>query len=209
MTRTSYKVREFDLGGLYGISDETLEMHFGLYEGYVKQTNLLNEKISGLVGEGRVDKEAFPDYSELNRRLGFEYNGMVLHELYFGNLRRGGSDDRPPRNSAFRKATEASFGDHEIWKADFASLGAMRGVGWVICYQDPGTGALSNHWIDLHEAGNVSGFRPLLVMDVWEHAYLLDYKPADRPRYIGAFFANVDWEAVDQRIPAADLASSA
>jgi Fe-Mn family superoxide dismutase len=175
----------------------------------VKQTNLLNEKLAAMVGEGKVNKEEFPDYSELNRRLGFEYNGMVLHEMYFGNLRKGGAGDAPESNSAFRRATEARFGDHEIWKADFTSLGEMRGVGWVICYQDPRTGSLSNHWIELHADGNISGFRPILVMDVWEHAYLLDYKPADRGRYIEAFFANVDWDAVEKRIEPAELASTA
>jgi Fe-Mn family superoxide dismutase len=87
-----------------------------------------------------------------------------------------------------------------VWKADFVGIGKMRGVGWAICYQNPANGALSNHWISLHEVGNVAGFQPVLVMDVWEHAYLLDYKPADRPKYIEAFFSNIDWQAVEGRI---------
>jgi Fe-Mn family superoxide dismutase len=76
----------------------------------------------------------------------------------------------------------------------------MRGVGWAIAYQDPKTGRISNHWITLHEDGNVAGYKPILVMDVWEHAFLLDYKPADRPKYIEAFFANVDWKAAESRL---------
>jgi Fe-Mn family superoxide dismutase len=76
----------------------------------------------------------------------------------------------------------------------------MRGVGWAICYENPANGALSNHWITLHETGNVAGFNPVLVMDVWEHAYLLDYKPADRPKYIEAFLSNVDWARADKRL---------
>jgi Fe-Mn family superoxide dismutase len=76
----------------------------------------------------------------------------------------------------------------------------MRGVGWVICYQDPSRGRLTNHWISLHEIGHLAGFLPVLVMDMWEHAFLLDYKPADRAKYIDAFFANVDWDAVDERL---------
>jgi len=143
-----------------------------------------------------------PAYSELTRRLGFEYNGMVLHEYYFGNLRRHG-DGEPPRDAAFRRAAEASFGRYELWKTDFVSVGKMRGVGWAICYQDPANGRLSNHWVTLHEVGNVAGFTPILVMDVWEHAFLLDYKPAERPKYIEAFFANVDWRTVDARLRAA------
>jgi Fe-Mn family superoxide dismutase len=195
----SYTPKQFNLSGLAGISDQTLEMHFKLYEGYVKETNRLTEKISAFLNDGKVDHEEMPAYSELTRRLGFEYNGMVLHEYYFGNMKKGGSVD-PERNSAFFKAAEESFGSYDTWKADFVSVGKMRGVGWAICYQDPANGRLSNHWITLHEVGNVAGFTPALVMDVWEHAFLLDYKPADRPKYIEAFFSNIDWSAVEQRI---------
>ena len=195
----SYTARQFNLSGLNGISDQTLEMHFKLYEGYVKETNKLSEKISEFLQDGKVDQEEMPAYSELTRRLGFEYNGMVLHEYYFENMKQNGSVD-PEKNSSFMKAAESSFGSYDIWKADFVGIGKMRGVGWAICYQNPANGRLSNHWITLHEIGNVSGFTPALVMDVWEHAYLLDYKPADRPKYIEAFFSNIDWSTVDERL---------
>ncbi len=198
----SYTAKQFNLSGLNGISDETLEMHFKLYEGYVKETNKLTEKISEFLKDGRVDQEEMPAYSELTRRLGFEYNGMVLHEYYFGNMKREGSGD-PDKTSNFLKAAETSFGSYDIWKADFVSVGKMRGVGWAICYENPANGRLSNHWITLHEVGNVSGFNPVLVMDVWEHAFLLDYKPAERPKYIEAFFSNIDWAACEQRLTAA------
>jgi len=194
---TSYKPKQFNLSGLKGISDKTLEMHFKLYEGYVKAVNELNEKIADVLSDGSVDKEEFPAYSELTRRLGFEYNGMVLHEYYFQNLKRGGAG-APSRS--FVKTAEASFGSYETWMVDFVGVGKMRGVGWAICYQDPNTGAISNHWITLHEVGNVAGFLPLLVMDVWEHAFILDYAPSDRPKYIDAFFANVDWDAIQNRL---------
>ena len=196
-----YRAKTFDLSGLRGISDRTLEMHFKLYEGYVDQTNMLTERIAGFLEDGRVDREEMPAYSELTRRLGFEYNGMVLHEYYFGNLRRGGGGE-PGRGSGFARAAEASFGTVERWRLDFASVGTMRGVGWAICFQDPQNGRLSNHWVTLHEVGNVAGFRPVLVMDVWENAFLLDYPPAQRGRYIEAFFANVDWRAVEGRLHA-------
>ncbi|MCA1592203.1 MAG: superoxide dismutase [Acidobacteria bacterium] len=195
----TYTAKQFNLSGLNGISDRTMEMHFKLYEGYVKETNNLTEKISEFLRDGKVDQEEMPAYSELTRRMGFEYNGMVLHEYYFGNMKQNGSGD-PGKASGFHKAAEASFGTYEIWKTDFMSVGKMRGVGWAICYQNPSNGRLSNHWITLHETGNVSGFTPVLVMDVWEHAFLLDYKPAERPKYIEAFFSNIDWNACEQRL---------
>jgi Fe-Mn family superoxide dismutase len=203
---TSYEAKKFDLSGLHGISDQTLEMHFKLYEGYVKSVNELNQKIGNLLADGQVDKEEFPAYSELTRRLGFEYNGMVLHEYYFGNLRSGGSG-APDMN--FASAAEKSFGSFDLWKTDFVSVGKMRGVGWAICYQDPNSGVLSNHWITLHEVGNVTGFNPILVMDAWEHAFILDYVPADRPKYIDAFFANVNWGTVQNRLNRKTIAPAA
>src|SRR5262245_32184788 len=131
----AYQVRPFNLSGLNGISDQTLEMHFKLYEGYVKATNTLNEQIWTLLQEGQIAQEILPVYSELKRRLGFEYNGMVLHEYYFENMRKGGGAEPGP-NSAFRKAAETSFGSFALWKTDFVSVGKMRGVGWAVTYQD-------------------------------------------------------------------------
>jgi Fe-Mn family superoxide dismutase len=200
INKFTYKPKQFDLSGLNGISDKTLETHFKLYQGYVKETNKLTEKISDILRDAKVDQEEMPAYSELTRRLGFEYNGMVLHEYYFGNMRKGSTTTDPEKNSNFFKLAEDSFGSYDIWKADFVSVGKMRGVGWAVCYQNPANGALSNHWITLHEVGNVSGFVPALVMDVWEHAFILDYAPADRPKYIEAFFSNIDWQAVEGRL---------
>jgi len=197
METKSYKARQFDLSGLNGISDRTLEMHFKLYEGYVTNTNLLTERIQAILADGKVDQEEMPAYSELTRRLGFEYNGMVLHEYYFENMKRQGGGDP---GAQFRSAVERSFPSFDIWRTDFASVGKMRGVGWAISYLNPASGLVSNHWIELHETGNIAGFVPLLVMDVWEHAFLLDFKPADRPKYIEAFLSNVDWNAVERRM---------
>jgi Fe-Mn family superoxide dismutase len=196
----TYQARQFNLSNLKGISDETLEMHFKLYEGYVKETNKLNDRIAEFIKDGKVDQEEMPAYSELTRRLGFEYNGMVLHEYYFDNMKSYGGTGDPAPPSAFRQAAESSFGSYEIWKADFVGIGKMRGVGWAICCENPANGRLSNHWISLHEMGNVAGFVPVLVMDVWEHAFLLDYKPAERSKYIDAFFSNIDWQAVEKRL---------
>ena len=198
-----YKPKSFNLSGLTGISDQTLEMHFKLYEGYVTNTNMLTSKIAEILSDGKVDQDEMPAYSELTRRLGFEYNGMVLHEYYFDNMKKQGGGDAP--RGTFRDAVERSFPNYDIWKADFVSVGKMRGVGWSICYLDPNTGSVSNHWIELHQTGNVAGFVPLLVMDVWEHAFLLDYKPAERPKYIEAFMSNVDWDSVERRASAVNV----
>lgn len=194
-----YKAAVFNLHGLRGISDRTLETHFALYEGYVKAVNELNGHIFDFLKDGKVDQEEMPAFSELTRRLGFEYNGMVLHEQYFGNLKPGGSD-HPGPHSVFAQAAEGTFGSFERWKSAFSSVGMLRGVGWAVCYLNPASGQLTNQWISLHEHGNVSGFVPVLVMDVWEHAYLLDYKPSERAAYIEAFFSNVDWKAAELRL---------
>jgi superoxide dismutase, Fe-Mn family len=198
-TSNSYRPKEFALSGLDGISDKTLEMHFKLYAGYVTETNRLAERIAGFLSDGKVDQEEMPAYSEIKRRMGFEYNGMVLHEYYFGNLKRHGGG-LPAGNSAFLAAAEASFGSWDIWRTDFVSVAKMRGVGWAICYRDPLTGRLSNHWVTLHEISNIAGFQPILVVDVWEHAFLLDYPPSERARYVEACFGNIDWQAVEARM---------
>src|SRR5437763_16045380 len=133
----SYKARQFNLSNLKRISDETLEMHFKLYEGYVKETNKLNEKISEFLKDGKVDQDEFAEYSELNRRLGFEYNVMVLHEYYFDNLKTGGGTGAPPDRTGFRQAAEESFGSYASPKAAFVGIGKMRGVGWAISHESP------------------------------------------------------------------------
>ncbi len=195
LTQTPYKAKDFNLSGLVGISDHTLEVHFGLYGGYVKNTNLLTEQLFHL-SEAR--KESSLEYAELSRRLGFEYNGMVLHEWYFDNMTSSGGADVAASSSLGRALAE-SFGDIDTWKRDFTAIGGMRGVGWAVTYLDPVTNRLSNHWITLHQDGNIAGFKPIIVMDVWEHAFLLDYKPAERGKYIESFLANLDIAKAEAR----------
>jgi superoxide dismutase, Fe-Mn family len=193
-----YKAKEFNLSALNGISDRTLEMHFGLYSGYVTQTNKLTEQLEEMLSSGQASGTD-PAYAEITRRLGFEYNGMILHEYYFGNLKAQASA-RPV--GALKQALEDGFESVEKFLTGFKAVGGMRGVGWTILFQDPATGRLSNHWISLHQNGAPAGFKPLLVMDVWEHAFLLDYKPSDKGKYLDAFISNIDWDAVDQRFNA-------
>jgi len=192
-----YKAADFShLKGLQGLSDQQIEIHLGLYQGYVTNTNKVNEQIADLLKAG---KAATPEYAELNRALGFEYNGMILHEYYFGNLSPSGKG-QPASGSSVLQAMEGTFGNWDNWLTDFKGEGMMRGVGWVVTYLDPATKRLSNHWITLHQTGHPAGFKPVLVMDVWEHAFLIDYKPSERGKYIEAFFSNIDWTAVEQRL---------
>jgi Fe-Mn family superoxide dismutase len=195
----TYKPQAFDhLTGLDGISDAQLTEHLKLYEGYVKQVNALNEELAELRGRGQASG-ARPEFAELTRRLGFEYNGMILHEYYFENLRRAG-EPQPPRHGALAQAVVRDFGSLEQWMTDFQAIGEMRGIGWVILFEDPVTDRLSNHWITLHQEGIPAGFKPLLVMDVWEHAYMRDYKATERKKYVEAFFRNIDWARVERRL---------
>jgi Fe-Mn family superoxide dismutase len=185
-TLSTYKPRDFSaLVGLRNIPDPLVDVHLKLYEGYVKNTNLLTKRLK----EAEVGS---PEWSEMARRIGFEVNGMRLHELYFDNL-------SPHPSSPSAEISEGMAGAWDSfteWEKEFRAMGQIRGVGWVILYRDPVAGRLSNHWITLHEEGHPAGFTPLLVMDVWEHAY----SGMDRSRYIDAFFENVDWSRVEERL---------
>jgi superoxide dismutase, Fe-Mn family len=185
------------LKGLKGISDGLLETHLKLYEGYVNRTNKLTETLLGLAKEKQA-AGSNPAYAEMSRRMGFEYNGMVLHEYYFSNLKSGAGDAGP--SGKLKAALEASFTSYDIWLADFKAIATMPGVGWAITYQNPENGWLSNHWVTLHEEGNPAGFKPVLVMDAWEHAFVPDYKANERAKYVDAYFTNIDWGTVESRL---------
>ncbi len=193
----TYTAKKWDLAGLTGISDDTLQMHFGLYEGYVKNTNLLNERLGELRAAGK-NVGSDPAFAELVRRLGWEYNGMRLHEYYFDNLTKSPSE---PKSGKLYNLIGEAYGGFDAWKKDFFATGGMRGVGWAIAYYDTVNGQITNHWITEHQDGNPAGFVPIVVMDVWEHAFIRDYKPADRSKYIEAFFANLSWATSESRLP--------
>lgn len=185
-----YTPKDFShLLGIEGVSDALLNNHFTLYQGYVTNTN----KLLDLMKEKEVGT---PEYVELHRRFGWEWNGMRLHELYFSNLAKGGValSDR-----ALKQKMIATWGSYENWEKEFKGMAAMRGVGWVILYHDKKDGKLINTWIGEHEQGHLAGATPLLVMDVWEHAFMLDYgiKRAD---YINVFMKAIDWHAVEERM---------
>jgi Fe-Mn family superoxide dismutase len=189
----TYTAKEYArLIGTPSFSDALLKNHFTLYQGYVTNTNKELEILEQLLKEG---KSATPEYAELKRRLGWEFNGMRLHEYYFENL--GGTTSLDADSKLAKKLVE-SFGSIDAWDKDFRATGAMRGIGWTVLYQDSVEGKLINFWINEHDEGHPAGGIPILVMDVFEHAYMLDFglKRAD---YIEAFFKNIDWKAVEGR----------
>jgi len=189
-----YETKNYSsLLGMQGFSEALLNNHFTLYQGYVANTN----KVLGLLGEMlKADKTTIPEYAELKRRLGWEFNGMRLHEYYFDNL---GGNGRLDTGSKIAHGLVKNFGSYEDWGKDFKATGAMRGIGWTVLYQDSVTRRLFNLWINEHDVGHPAGCRPILVLDVFEHAFMLDYglKRAD---YIEAFFNNIDWNEVEKRL---------
>jgi Fe-Mn family superoxide dismutase len=189
-----YAAKEYGhLIGMEGFSETLLKNHFTLYQGYVTNTNKVGDLLAALAADG---KAATPEFAELKRRFGWEWNGMRLHELYFGNL---GGKAPLAADGKLGKAVAAAFGSVEKWEADFRATGAMRGIGWVVLYQDTESGALFDQWVNEHDVGNLAGANPVLVMDAFEHAFMIDYglKRAD---YIAAFFRNVDWAAAEGRL---------
>lgn len=189
-----YAPKDYEkLLGMEGFSETLLKNHFTLYQGYVTNTNKVLDTLDQMNRDG---KTATPEFAELKRRLGWEFNGMRLHEYYFENLgNKGGigTDGKAAR------AIAASFGSVEAWEKDFRAVGAMRGIGWVVLYQDTASNRLINFWVNEHDTAHPAGCNPLLIMDVFEHAYMLDYglKRAD---YIEAFFKNINWSAVESRL---------
>jgi Fe-Mn family superoxide dismutase len=179
--------------GMEGFSETLLKNHFTLYQGYVTNINKVADALAVMLKEG---KTATPEYAELKRRLGWEFDGMRLHELYFENL---GGKTRLAKTGVLGKMIEASFGSYEAWERDFRAVGAMRGIGWAVLYYDAVSCQLCNNWINEHDVGHLAGCQPILIMDVFEHAYMTDYgiKRAD---YIAAFFKNINWRAAEGRI---------
>lgn len=190
----SYIAKDYSsLIGMAGFSEALLKNHFTLYQGYVTNTNKILDTLTQMLKDGNI---ASPEFAELKRRLGWEFNGMRLHEYYFENL--GGKSPFNPE-SKLAQAISANFGSFDNWEKEFRATGTMRGIGWVILYQDLTNGRLINFWINEHDVSHPAGCNPLLIMDVFEHAFMIDYglKRAD---YIEAFFKNINWQAVETRL---------
>lgn len=184
-----YTPKDFShLLGMPGFSDTLLTNHFTLYQGYVKNTNALIEKFK------TIDVTS-PEAAELHRRFGWEWNGMRLHELYFGNMTKGGV---MLSERKLKEKITATWGSVENWQKEFLALGTMRGIGWVVLAHDKTESKLFNVWVNEHDMGHLAGATPLLVMDVFEHAFMVDYG-LKRVDYINAFMAALDWHAVEER----------
>lgn len=193
----NYEAKKFEhLLGLEGFSDELLQNHFNLYEGYVANTNKLIEKITGL---DQADEHDNPCFAELKRRFGWEFNGMRLHELYFENLNKESKE--LDAQSSIGQAIAKQFDSIEAWDKYFRASGALRGIGWVIMYYDKIGDMIFCSWINEHDVGHPVGCTPLLVMDVFEHAFITDYG-LKRGEYIKAFMKAIDWEEVNKRFEA-------
>jgi superoxide dismutase, Fe-Mn family len=190
----SYAAKDYSsLLGMKGFSETLLKNHFTLYQGYVTNTNKVADALAQMLKDG---KTAAPEFAELKRRFGWEFNGMRLHELYFENLKGGNAMDKSGR---LAKKLEKDFGGVDAWEKDFRATGAMRGIGWVALYHDAAGDRLYNCWINEHDVAHLAGCTPVLIMDVFEHAYMTDYQ-LKRADYIEAFFANVNWKAVESRL---------
>jgi Fe-Mn family superoxide dismutase len=186
-----YEAKNFErLLGTEGFSDVLLRNHFTLYEGYVSNTNKANEYL-------KTAETGTAQWNETKRRLGWEWNGMRLHELYFGNMVKDKSE--LDKKGALAKKIISDFGSLDVWEKDFRATGAMRGIGWAVLAKDSETGRLFNVWVNEHDTGHLAGASLLLVMDVFEHAFILDYgiKRAD---YINAFWKAIDWGACEARM---------
>lgn len=192
----AYSAKDFSaLIGLAGFSDTLLNNHFALYEGYVKNTNALSDRLKALTEKGELST---PEFAEFKRRFGWEWNGMRMHELYFGNMSK---EAAALSEGTLKEKLTAAYGSIENWEKNFTGTGAMRGIGWVVLAHDEETGKLYNVWVNEHDLGHLVGTKPLLVMDVFEHAFMIDYglKRAD---YITAFMKAVDWSVVEKRFAA-------
>jgi len=189
-----YNARDFNsLIGLKGFSETLLKNHFTLYQGYVTNTNKVADTLSQMLKEG---KTATPEFAELKRRFGWEFNGMRLHELYFENLKGTGGINR---SGMLAKKLDKEFGSVESWEKDFKACGTMRGIGWVVLYHDVAGDRLFNSWINEHDVSHLAGCTPIFIMDVFEHAYFTDYQ-LKRADYIEAVFANINWQAAESRL---------
>lgn len=189
-----YEPKNFEhLLGIKGFSDQLLKNHFTLYQGYVANFNKLNDIIMLMEKGGKFGT---PEYAELNRRFGWEFNGMRLHEYYFGNMTKKATEI--DKNSELFKRIISEWGSYELFEKDFKTMALMRGIGWIVLYYDKISGHVFNVWINEHDVGHFAGCAPLLVLDVFEHAYMVDYglKRAD---YIEAFYKAIDWKVVADR----------
>ncbi len=187
-----YTPKTFNLPPLEGISEKSIQEHIGLYQGYVKNFNAISKKLIEYASDTEANAHAL---SELIRRKSFEFDGMRLHELYFSQFEGGAaplSDE-----SALSKALKEEYGSHFI--EYFKAIGSMRGPGWAILYFDPETTQFQAGFVGEQQNGHFATLPIILALDVWEHAFILDYGAQGKGSYIDAFFKNLNWKAIESR----------
>lgn len=189
----TFTIKTFQIRELIGISSKNIEEHLKLYKGYVTNTNLILNKISELKND--PEKNAFV-LGELQRRFGFEFDGMRNHEYYFASL--AGGNKEIDKESKLYEAIEKEWGSSENFLTHFKFVATTRGVGWTILYFDKISDKLIMTWVDEHHLGQLTGLSPILLLDMWEHAYVYDYSTSEKKKYIEAFFANLNWEVVEE-----------
>ncbi len=188
----------FTIPTLIDISEKQIAVHLSLYEGYVKHLNLLREQINDLE---KTDREKYAyAVMELRRRLGFEFNGMRMHELYFSQWEGGATT--PPTEGILVDAVAEKYGSFADFITHFKTVGMSRGIGWTILYQDPIGKTVHTAWVSDHELGQLGGLPIILAMDMWEHAFMVDYLPSEKKDYIEAFFKNLNWKTIEKRLSA-------
>lgn len=190
----SYPKQTFALPALDGISPAQLAVHLDLYAGYVSNLNKLRDTEADLMQDPERNAYAL---AEVHRRLAFEFDGMRMHEIYFAQWEGQPAPAVPVGPLAMALAQQ--FGSYEAWEHQFKALGMMRGIGWTVLYFDAKLQMFINAWVDDHEHGQLTGLPVLLAMDMWEHAYMVDYAPAKKADYIAAFFRNLNWSVAEQR----------
>jgi len=184
----------FNIPELKGISKITIEEHIKLYEGYVKNTNTILTHISDLL----KDSEKFAyELGELQRRFSFEFDGMRNHEYYFEQLEGGPTEIN--ESSVFAKKVTESFGSTKNLIERLSSIALTRGIGWSMLYFDKKTNQLLTAWVDEQHMGHLTGLAPIVAIDVWEHSYVLDYKPSGKKNYVSDYVTQINWSVVEKR----------
>lgn len=195
-----FEEQKFDIGELKGISAKNIEEHLKLYAGYVKHANLITEKIGELMSDQDPSTSSGQGNAyvlgELQRRFGFEFNGMRNHEYYFKSL-EGGSR-MLTENSELKKKIEVQAPSFEAWLSGFKTLAMTRGVGWAVLGYDKHTDQLVHIWIDEQHLGQLNGVEWILGLDMWEHAFVYDYPTSEKKKYVEAFFENLNWEVIEE-----------
>lgn len=191
----TYTARSFNIPSLKNLSQEQLTVHLGLYQGYVKHTNLIMERIEKLKEEDAEGNSYI--INELRRRLGFEFDGMRMHEYYFEQLEDGAA--LPTSDSPLSDSATEKYGSWEKFTAHIREVAGTRGIGWTVVYFDPKGRTLHTAWVDDHQLGQLAGLPVILALDMWEHAYMIDYAPKEKNQYVEAFFENLNWDAVERR----------